>query len=279
MKATISLLICLLVCFNEARAQSVQLFKQLYPSGEFQNDTVEKKTSLIDVLPNVITTNSPFQVIPSIKIIANNTRQDQKKGVLNEIRVFTSGTNFDTSVIQNGFNFLTPDASKFGFNYSFARIFSLNEKAIKDSDRLVMFTFNVNLLSKEAPSSTVNDKKASVNYLAIHSKAGLEWLFIKDFLSIYTNLNAIGTGYGVDNFKNYFNLKNNKLFCFLDYGIKAEFVLNSGENDKNNLILDLGFIHNGGDIHSFVNQKDVFTPYFRIGFAKLFEKNTQAEPK
>ena len=211
-------------------------------------------------------------MIPDIKLLATNVKYDSNEGTFHNLQLFSSGVSFDTSRLQNGFNFLVPNASKFGLQYQFTKVLKSNGKKdlTDESQKPISLNFALNVLSKEVPEFNKDSLvTGGGSILVIHSKLGFEWLFLKDFLSIYINANAIGTGFGVDKFRDYFEINENKVFWFLDYGLRCEFT--TGDDKTSRFTLDLGFINNGGEINPFSNPSEVFIPTVQIGFTKRFK--------
>ena len=287
----------LLTLMLQLNGQNAQLFKsiakgegkdqglnlRIYESDE-EKDSLDnegkKEGTFLQSFPKIITSSTPFQLIPDIKLLATNVKYDSNEGTFHNLQLFSSGVSFDTSRLQNGFNFLVPNASKFGLQYQFTKVLKSNgEKGLTDeTQKPILLNFALNVLSKEVPEFTKDSLvTGGGSILVIHSKLGFEWLFLKDFLSIYINANAIGTGFGVDKFRDYFEINENKVFWFLDYGLRCEFT--AGDDKTSRFTLDLGFINNGGDINPFSNPSEVFIPTVQIGFTKLFQLSTNSNQK
>ncbi len=258
--------------------QNLQLYNNINPtSRESYDSSEEKDKTFIQSLPKLISTGSPWRVIPDIKLLATNLRRNNNRGTVHNLELFTTGVNFDTSVVQNGFNFLMPAASKIGLRYQYSALFNSKNSNAQDLEKQsIAVNFSLHFLGKEIPEFNTNDVvKGGGSIFVVHSKLGFEWLFLKNFLSIYGDINAIGTGLGVSTFKDYFSLEQNKVFWFLEYGIRCELAID--DNKMSQLSLQLGFLNHAGEVDKFLDSEDVLTPFVKIGFTRLFEMSPNAK--
>lgn len=126
------------------------------------------------------------------------------------------------------------------------------------------------MLSKKLkPDNLTTDNSFST--LVFHTKTGLEYIAVKNFLSFYANVNTITALDNIKKFKT--NLNTDKIFRgFVDFGSRIFINPLDGGIEKLGLKfkIDLGFISNSGDIKSIIKSDDLIIPTFRFGLQKDF---------
>jgi hypothetical protein len=202
------------------------------------------------------------QVTPSITLVGKSNFNS--KDWYAEVRVFTGATDLKGRME----NLFIPEASKAGVTVSVTKVFGKDNRESLGGAKSWGANFSMSYLSKnlERNSGSTNmDTLFTPN--AFHFKLGLQKIIFNDFLSVYTNYNAIWITEGYEKIKKNFD-ETKGLVQFWEAGFKCYVDVNKTKNLA--LLLDLGFIFTNDQIKLYTKSDDRIIPNFKVGLRSSF---------
>lgn len=228
----------------------------------------EKQSSDASVLANFTQPlNQSTSLIPGIDIFAYKKFDSDEYSFYGQAKLFLAAPGSDTNSLSHATKYFIPEASQFGFMADFSFGF-LPAKAVPDKNAEKKLGLNFSFYYLQKQLSTRDSLKTLFSTGMVQVKSGLEFILIKNALSVYANLNGYLVGKGVEGY-NKFYVNDSKFKWFSEFGLKSYLVLQS--DSKINLLLDLRFLPVGRTIKEMTLSKDKFIPLFKLGIVKEFD--------
>lgn len=203
------------------------------------------------------------KLVPQITVLGFKEENSPNKVVAYNLKLFVSASE-TKSTINSEYRIFIPEASTYGFMADFSLGFAPIAGTVKGK------RLGINFGGYYLGKSIIRSKDStSFNIGLLQFKTGIQYIVVKNALSIYLNFNPYFVANGNQNFKSVYTDYSNKLNLFTDFGVDC--YLNLAKSQKDFFLnFDLGFITKGGDVSSIIKNEDVLIPRIKIGLVKSF---------
>jgi hypothetical protein len=254
--------------FKEIKENWNKILDGILPSTKKSSSQKDDNTKELGAVPGLSSILGQKEVNLNLSVLGFKKVESGSSSIYGEVKLFTSGIKTDST--QNLRTLFLPEASNFGITGKINIGLGLVNNDSTRNNKVFGINLEFNLLGKKIKPDNSNTEN-SITPLVFHTKTGLEFIAIKNFLSLYANVNTITTLDNVEKFK--INLNTTKLFRgFVDFGARILLAPTDSKLESLGLKfkLDLGFISNGNNIKSIIKSDDLIIPTFRFGLQKDF---------
>lgn len=250
--------------FNEKLTALNTALKNKKPELQNQNASVLGK----------ITTplNDNAMLIPQVALFGFKKFMDSTNAIFGQAKLFFSAAGSDTNKVNNSTRLFLPEASTLGFMVDF--VFAFDKKtyyAPKFKTYQPYHSLGVTTgfyyLHKKL-NAIDNDKQIDFTAGVLQTKIGLEKTIVKNALLVYTNLNGIYVGKGLENYSKYYD-PSSKMRWYIETGLKSYLTLS--EDKSSNLIFELRLLPVNPVIKMITKSADKFFSFISIGYSKGFD--------
>lgn len=209
--------------------------------------------------------------VPDIAVFGKKSFGTNGVGGYGQMRLFT-GLNTENANFNSALNYFVPEASSYGFALDLGLGFRINDPEMikKEAKTKTDLAFNTSFFFLGKSLRRNQTDTLPIRSTALQWKAGMEFIFFKNFFSLRTNMNGVFAGTKNEEIKERFMLQDESVYWFSDIALTALLDLNEAKVNPWKLRIEIGAIPTTASMKRFIATTDKVIPQIKAELVKNF---------
>ena len=209
--------------------------------------------------------------VPDIAVFGKKSFGTNGVGGYGQMRLFT-GLNTENANFNSALNYFVPEASSYGFALDLGLGFRINDPEMikKEAKTKTDLAFNTSFFFLGKSLRRNQTDTLPIRSTALQWKAGMEFIFFKNFFSLRTNMNGVFAGTKNEEIKERFMLQDESVYWFSDIALTALLDLNEAKVNPWKLRIEIGVIPTTTSMKRFIATTDKVIPQIKAELVKNF---------
>lgn len=225
-----------------------------------------------------INSSGAFSFSPTINVLGSRVVNDERRGSVNTIYLFTSTTLSDSALSIANPSYWIPNASSFGITYKHTEGWKSTGKSKSVSKKSISINAEGSFLMKQLRGNPQVQEKAindsvliDVNNAVVNARVGFEYFPASNkWVSVYANFNMQWAITQVAKLKELGGFTENVPFFYFDIGTRLPMTVNDQKNGFTEILVDLNLTYITDRMKKVTPTEDVFIPTISVGVRQNF---------